>query len=76
MPPRDGLLFGRVNIDDNDLQAIGVMVEESTFAVKALATAVGSIGLAASKFATTADKAVEKARYPRVSFLWGLFRIE
>lgn len=76
MPPRDGLLFGRVNIDDKDLAAIGVMVEESTFAVKALATAIGSIGLAANKLAGTADKAVDKARYPRVSFLWGLFRID
>jgi len=71
-----GLLFGKVDVQDRDLAAIGVMVEESCDAVKTLSTAVGSIGLAANKIADTADKAIEKARYPKVSFLWGLFRID
>ncbi len=64
-----GLLFGRVNVDDKDLAAIGVMVEETnttlrfaTKAIEKLAEAVQAIAAAVS--------------HKKFTAFWGLVKME
>ncbi len=64
-----GFLFGKVNVDDKDLHAIGVMVEESCSAIKALAAAGHAI---AKAIEAVADAFSRK----KVRALWGLLKVD
>ena len=64
-----GLLFGKVNVDDKDLEAIGVMVEESCGAVKSISSSVESVSRAVESVAKV-------VRDKKVSAFWGLIKIE
>ena len=64
-----GLLFGRVNIDDKDLHAIGVMVEEACSALKALAAAGHAIAKAIEAVASAFSRKKMRA-------FWGLLKVE
>ncbi|NIM22448.1 MAG: hypothetical protein GTN64_08570 [Candidatus Latescibacteria bacterium] len=64
-----GLLFGKVNVDDKDLQAIGVMVEEST-------SSVNKLSAAATKIAEAIEAVAAVLKAKRVSAFWGLLKVE
>ncbi len=64
-----GLLFGRVNIEDRDLQAIGIMVEESNVSARMLAKAIEAIAKAIEVVAKVIGA-------KKASAFWGLIKIE
>ena len=64
-----GILLGKLNVDDKDLQAIGIMVEESNVSARMLAKAIESI----AKAIETVAKVIGAKK---ASAFWGLIKIE
>ena len=64
-----GVLFGKIDVDDKDLHAVGVMVEETTSSMDRLSATGTAIAKAIEKVADVVGK-------KKISALWGLVKME